>query len=230
MKSLFFIFALSFMLHAITLDEIVFKALEKNPSLESINSRIKASEYTIQSSTKFSNPELLLTTNTLDSDEKMSQTTLTFKQKIPYYSKLDSKENLAIASKELLESSLLKAKVKLVYEIKISAYNIWSLQENYRKLNQHEKLTQQTVKLYETYSTTLQNQHMFIMDAELLLLDIKIQKSELEAELVSAYAQLSSLCAFEVDDLNISLIIPKLPTKEALKLGLSKNVDIYEKK
>ena len=65
--ALFFTLFLTSTLFGITLDEIISKSLDKNPSLESINARIEANKQDVDIANQFSNPELLLVKNTLDS-------------------------------------------------------------------------------------------------------------------------------------------------------------------
>ena len=84
---LFTLFVLSATLQAISLPEIIETSLLKSPSLESINAKIAANKQEVDIADKFANPELLLTKNTLPSEQAMSQTVLTFKQKIPYFQK-----------------------------------------------------------------------------------------------------------------------------------------------
>ena len=214
------------MLNALTLDEIITSALEKNPSLEVINERINANSYLIDSSNSLSNPELSVTTNTLDSSEPMSQTIISIKQKIPYLAKLTNKKELSKAQEGVLFSSLEKAKSTLVYEIKKTAYKIWELNAIYKTLQSNEKLILKSIELFEAYTSVNNNQHIDMMEAELSLIELKVQKSELKSQIDSMFTVLSYLCASDIDTLDVSLNISQVPTRESLQNLLVNNPDL----
>ena len=198
-------------LSAITLDEIIKSSLASSPSFEVIEARIAANKQSIDVANQFSNPEMSLTTNTIDSSQKMSQTVLTFKQKIEYYNKRSSKQDVSIAEGDVLSEKLKVAQVAFVSKIKEEAYTIWELRELKNILNDYITLTRKNIELYESYTTVDANQHMGIMKAELSLADLKIQKSTLDANIYAAYARLSYLSAMDITDLDIDLTIQKRP-------------------
>ena len=216
-------------LSALTLSEVIEKSLQKNPSLESINARITANTHAIDVSNQFANPELSLTSNSIDSSEPMSQTVLTVKQKIYYYGKRDSKQKVTLAQDELLKEKLSAAKVELVAKIKTEAYTIWDLKELYKIIDRYMLLTKKNIALYESYTSVSDNQHMGIMKAELSLSDLEIQKSKLTSEIYSAYSRLSYLAAFEVKNLDISLDMGKKPNLANYENMLVSNPDLLVK-
>ena len=217
---------LSTSLFGITLDEIITKSLNQSPSLESINARISANKQNIELSNQFKDPELTLTTNSLDSNQAMSQSTLTIKQKLPFLGKRDSLQKVAQAQGGVLNENLSKAKVTLVASIKEQAYTIWELKELYKIIDEYENLTRQNIELYEAYTSTSDNQHMGIMSAQLSLSNLRIQKSTLGAKIATAYAKLSYLAAFKVSDLEIKLSITSLPELAKLQKTLANNHDV----
>ena len=220
------IFFFSTLAQAINLDEIINTSLAKNPSLESINERIAANKQNIKVSDQFSNPQLLITKNTLPADQAMSKSTLTLKQKIPFYNKRETNKKIALAQEELLNEKLHAAKAKLVENIKSEAYKIWKLNELYKIIDEYVRLTKQNIALYESYTSINENQHIGIMKAELSLSDLRIQKSALRAKIASAYARLSYLAAFRVKHLDIALTIGNKPNLTLLQKSLSNNPDI----
>ena len=224
--TLFFTLLLGSTLFGITLDEIITTSLNKSPSLESINARISANKQDIELANQFSNPQLSLTTNTLDSDQAMSKTTLLVKQKIPFYSKRNRNQEVAMAEESVLNEKLTKAKVVLVAAIKTEACNIWELQELYKTIDEYISLTKQNIELYEAYATTTDNNHMGIMKAKLSLSDLEINKSMLNAKIYSSFSRLSYLAAFEVDELSIELKISQKPELQNLQNSLINNPDL----
>ena len=223
---LIILFTLVLDLSALSLDEIIFHALENNPSLSSLQERILANKQAINASDQFTNPELLILTNTIDANEPMRQESITFKQKLPYFGKRDAARQVALAQEGVLGEDLHGAKVKLIYAIRTKVYKIWKMQQVYQIICDYEDLTLQNIALYESYTMTSDNQHIGIMSAELALSDLRIQKSLLLSQITSAYATLSYLSAQEVSDLKIELSMGEMPGMSGMQKALDNNPDL----
>ena len=216
-------------LYGLGLDEVIAKALNENPSLESINQRIAANRSAIDVSTQFSNPEVSYVENTIDEDQAMSRRTLSVKQKLPYFGKRDSLHEVAQAEEGVLRENLDQAKAKLVNAIKNQAYTVWELEQLHKIIREYEDVTRQNIELFESYTSTTDNQHMGIMSAELTLSDLRIQESVLKAKIHTTYMRLSYLASFEIKDLDIDLAMWDLPKMSRLKEGLLKNHEVAMK-
>lgn len=210
-------------LYALNLEELISKALHKNPSIEAISHRISANKSNVNASGQFANPLLSFSKNSIDENQAMSKSTVSISQKIPFFGKRDSLKNIALVEEGILSETLSQAKVSLVKSIKNQAYLVWELESSYTIITGYEELTQQNIELFESYTSTTDNQHMGIMSAELTLSDLKIQKSNLNAKIATAYSKLSYLCAFEVTDLDLQLSVLDMPSVEDLKINLSNN-------
>ena len=211
MKALVYIVLIfSTSIYALSLDELIQNALSNNPSLESINHRISAVHEESDVADNFSNPTLTYTQNTIDTNQAMSQKTVTFVQKLPYFGKRDSMKNISVAQEEVLAQTLEQAKINIVNEIKNQAYTAWEFQKLYEIISEYEDLTKQNIELFESYTSTSDNQHMGIMSAELTLSDLKIQKSTLSSKIKTAYAKLSYLSNSKVTTLHVELDIDSL--------------------
>jgi outer membrane protein TolC len=220
---LFTLLIISSSLYSLSLEEIITNALNKNPSLKVIKHRIESSKSLTNISNQFSDPKLIYTQNTLDDKQAMSTKTLLLRQKLPYFGKLDSLKNIALVDEEIQKTNLDIAKVELVKNIKIQAYEIWKLEQLYKIINEYEELTKQNIELFESYTSTANNQHIEIMSAELTLSDLRIQKSQLNAQIISAYAKLSYLSSQKVKKLKLDLYITDLPSITELQIGLKNN-------
>lgn len=227
MKRLFITaFLITSSLQAISLSELINASLQKSPSLDVINKRIAANEHAIDVADQFDNPEILLTKNTIGASQAMSQTVITLKQKVPYYSKRQKRAEIKKAQKGVLTESLRDAKVKLVEHIKEEAYRIWELREIRSIIDEYIEMTKNNIRLYESYTSVSDNQHMGIMKAELSLSDLEVQRAELDAKIDAAYARLSYLSALKVTALEINLTIEKRPNLKKLENSLQANPDI----
>jgi len=221
---LFILMALSLhSLLAITLPELIDISLQNSPSLEVIQQRMEANKKATQLSSEFSNPELLLTTNTLKNSEPMSQTVLTLKQNIPLFGKLDAKEKITLAEDELLEEKLKAAKAELVSEIKKEAYTLWRLRETSKIIDAYIALTQRNIELYESYSGMGEKEHMGIMKAQLSLSALKVQKSALKMKIDATLSRLSYLSAHSLRELSVELKMGPKPELQTLLKSLVNN-------
>jgi len=217
------------LLYAMTLDDLIVMSFEKNPSLRSINERILADQERVNISNNFSNPQILILTNTIDNSEPMSQSNFSFKQKLPYFGKRESHQNLAYASQNINKKKLDLAKVELAYRIKMQAYSLWKLEKLYTIICEYETLTKQNINLYESYTSTTDNHHIGIMSAELALSDLRIEKSVLLAKITQAYSSLSYLSATQLSDLKIDLYINEIQGSSFYKKGLAHNPEVEVK-
>lgn len=216
-------------LYGTTLEEIIHTSLDKSPSLDSINAKLLANKQAIELADNFSNPELLVTTNTLDSTQPMSQSVVTLKQKLPFYGKRDANEKIAFAEDEVLNERLQGARVALVAKIKTEAYRIWELEESCKIIDEYIELTKHNIELYENYASVNAGQHIGIMKAELSLSNLQIQKSALEAKIYGAYARLSYLASFEVKELDLALKMGSKPDLKDFQKSILKNPQLLLK-
>jgi len=227
MKTLLFtLLVLTSQLSAITLDSLVASALQKAPSLEVIMAKIEANKQSIDVANQFNNPELLITTNTLDSSQAMSQTIFTLKQKIQYYDKRDTKQQVALADEAILQEQLHLAQAMLVQRIKTEVYGLWELEALKKITQDYVVLTKQNIDLYESYTSVSSNQHMGIMKAELSLSNLKIELSQLNAQIAAVYARLSYLASQKVSYVDITLTIGVKPDLLKLQKGLDNSIEV----
>lgn len=218
------ILLLTFNLYALTLSELINSGINNSDLLDSIEKKIAQNQESITLSTQFENPKLSIAGNSLPSNQAMSQQTISFSQKIPYFNKLEEIKNITTAQEEILKTQKKVAEVELVKEIKVNFYTLWKFKELYQIIANYEDITQHTLELSETYTTTSENHHMGIMSARLSLSELKIQKSELEAKIASLYAALSYLSALAVDKLvdklEFDMEITPLPSKDEIEKNI----------
>lgn len=208
---------------AVSLDDVIQRALASSPSLEMIRARLDANKHEVSLADQFADPEFSITTNTLPADQAMSQTVVSFKQNIPFYSKREKRQNISLAEQKLLNEELKKAQSDLVAQIKIVAYSIWQIQEMLKITDQYISITQDNITLYESYTSVDANRHMGIMKAELSLSELKIAQANLNAQLTQYHAKLSALCAHPVKNLHISLMMGEKPNLQTLRQTLTNN-------
>ncbi len=175
----------------------------------------------ISKSRNWSNPELMLNVNDIRFDdptnrglEPMQTQALSYKQRFPWFGKIDAREHLSRAQKSVILDTYDVAKVKLAEEIRITAYTIFEIKERIRIVKLYEKLTKQNIALYDAYSSTDSMSHSSSMSAELLLSRLHIRSERYQAVLKSQEAKL----AYLVQKKNIH-ISGKLYMKKPNSLG-----------
>ena len=205
---------LPLLVSATTLESIIEKALASHTSLEVIKERINAEDYQINASRNFYNPEISFAINDIQFDdvtdrtrEPMQTSSINLKQKIPSFGKRDAQTEKSRALKNQLNTSMDALKVALVEQIKVTAYEIWEVNQELNITDEYIGVTKQNIELNTAYSSTRENSHMGIMSAELTLSQLKIKKSRYESRRKALYAKLGYLAGEKIEDLEIDLAI-----------------------
>jgi len=203
---------LPLLVSATTLESIIEKTLATHTSLEAIKERINAEDYQISASRNFYNPEISFAINDIQFEdpltrtlEPMQTTSINLKQKIPSFGKRDADTDKSRALKNQMSSTMEAVKVELVKQIKITAYQIWEVNQELNITAEYIGVTKQNIELNTAYSSTRDNSHMGIMSAELTLSKLKIKKSKYESRRKALYAKLAYLAGEQIDELDISL-------------------------
>jgi len=196
------------MINADSINQLIQESLEKHPSLRAIQYRLSAMDKRIENSQNWSNPELILNVNDIRFDdptnralEPMQYQAINYKQRFPWFGKLDAKERYTYALKDVISDDYEISKVKLAQQIKLTAYTIIEIKERISIVKNYEKLTQQNIALYDAYTATDTMNHSNSMAAELLLSRLHIRMERYRAVLSSQKAKLSYL----VQKKNISI-------------------------
>ncbi len=233
------LFTLSSLSQAESINQLIGQSLNKHPSLQTIQYRLSAMDARIEKSKNWSNPELILNMNDIQfSDitnrgiEPMQTQGASYKQRFPWFGKIDARESFTRAQKSVILASYDIAKVKLAEEIRITAYTILEIQERIRIVREYEKLTKQNIALYDAYASTDNMSHSSSMSAELLLSRLHIRSERYRAVLNSQKAKLVYLVqrknAYVSDRLrmkkpkSLGYYLSKLSNNPAYKRMLSK--------
>jgi outer membrane protein TolC len=234
-----YIFLSLSLLQAQNINQLIDQSLKKHPSLQTIKHRLSAMDDRIQKSRNWSNPELILNMNDIQfSDisnrglEPMQTQSINYKQRFPWFGKIDARESFTRAQKSVLLDSYDIAKVKLAEEIRVTAYTILEIKERIRIVKEYEKLTKQNIALYNAYASTDSMSHADSMSTELLLSRLHIRSERYRAVLDSQKAKLAYLVQrknVHVSDKlhmnkpnSLAYYLSKLPNNPAYKRILSK--------
>jgi cobalt-zinc-cadmium efflux system outer membrane protein len=198
------------------IDRLVRDALQKHPSIQSIQHTLSSMDEKIRKSTNWKNPDLSLTLNDIRLDrpldrglEPMQFQSLSFKQRFPWFGKLDLRHAYATQQKQIIYHSLEAAKVALAREIRITAYTIKEYEARIRLQQHYIRLAKQNIALYTDYIATESMSHAQSVSAELSLSNIRIQKERYKARLQSEKEKLRYLVGHKITRLPLSLRMHK---------------------
>ena len=205
-----------YMVQAQNITQLIHSALQKHPSLQTIQQRISAMDEKILLSQKLENPDVSLSINDIQFNkplhrdlEPMQYQAVQFKQKFPWFGKLDAHKTYVQTQKKIILHSLDVAKVTLAENIRITAYSIKELESRIKIVKNYIDVAQQNIKLYTSYASTDTKSHTNSMNASLLLTKVNIKLAHYKALLKSQKAKLKYLTQEDINHLQVSLSMQK---------------------
>jgi len=223
MRIVLFILLTVGFIQAQSIKQLIGHSIKKHPSLQAIEHRLSAMDERIEKSQNFSNPDLSLTINDIQFDdptnrslEPMQYSAINFKQKFPWFGKLDALKTFTQAQKNVIMDSYETAKITLAKEIRITAYTMKELEERIYIINRYKTLAKQNIDLYTAYASTENKNHTNSMSASLMLSKIKIRAERYKTILESQKAKLKYLVQGNVSSVS-----------DTLKIKHPKSLDTY---
>jgi len=203
-------------LNAQTIEQLIQTAINKHPSLKTIEHRLSAMDEKISLSQNFSNPDVSLTVNDIQfsdpsnrSLEPMQFQSVNFKQKFPWFGKLDARKKYTEAQKSVIFNSYKSAKIALAQEIRVTVYTIKELELRIKIVEEYIGVSKQNIALYTSYASTESQSHTNSMNASLLLSKVKIKAANYKSLLKSQKAKLTYLVSKKVKHISSSLHVHK---------------------
>jgi outer membrane protein TolC len=194
----FILLAFSTLASAESINQLIQRSFNEHPTLKSINYRLSAMDEKIAKTRNWQNPDLAFTINDIQfndisnrSLEPMQYQAVNFRQKFPWFGKLDAKETFTLAQKNVILDTYDIAKVKLAEEVRTTAYTILEYKERIAIVKQYETLTQQNIALYDAYTSTDTMSHSNSMSAELMLSRLHIRRERYTSVLNAQEAKLA---------------------------------------
>ena len=233
MRTLLLIILSIGIVHAQSIQQLVTKAMEEHPSLKTIEHRLMAMDEKILLSQNFSNPDVSLSINDIQFGdpfsrdlEPMQYEAINFKQKFPWFGKLDARKTYTQAQKTVILDSYDMAKVKLAEEIRMTAYTIKEIEARIYIVNKYIDVSKQNIKLYTSYASTESKNHTNSMNASLLLTKVKIKAANYQAILKSQKAKLKYLVQTKINSISDTLTMKK-PKSLHFYLSKLENNPVY---
>lgn len=197
-----------------SIHQLIDRSIKNHPSLQTIEHRLSAMDERIEVSQNLSNPDLSLTINDIQFDdptnrslEPMQYNAINFKQKFPWFGKLDARKTFTQAQKNVMLDSYEAAKITLAEEIRMTAYTMKELEERIRIVNRYKIVAKQNIDLYTAYASTENKSHTSSMSASLMLSKIKIRAERYKTILKSQKAKLRYLVQGKVSTVSDTLQI-----------------------
>jgi len=199
-----------------SIQQLINISLSVHPSLKTIEHRLIAMDEKISLSQNFTNPEVSLSINDIPFGdpfsrdlEPMQYQAINFKQKFPWFGKLDARKAYVEAQKTVILDSYNTAKVILAKEIRTTAYTIKEIEARIGIIDKYIEVSKQNIKLYTSYASTESKNHTNSMNASLLLTKVKIKSANYKAILKSQKAKLKYLVQKKITNISDKLIMIK---------------------
>lgn len=208
---LFFSFAL---LQAQSINQLIGQSLAKHPSLTTIKYRLSAMDEKIAKSQNWANPDLAFTINDIQfsditnrSLEPMQYQAVNFRQKFPWFGKLEARKHYESEKRHEILDSYKTARVQLALQIRTTAYTIKELEARIQILHKYIQLARQNIQLYTDTIATDNMSHADSITAELSLSKIEIRKERYRSILQTQQEKLAYLVQRKVSNISNTLSI-----------------------
>ena len=216
MRIFIFIFLSYSLLQAQSINQLIAQSLKKHPSLQTIKHRLSAMDERIEKSQLWANPDLSFTVNDIQFDdisnrslEPMQYQAVNFRQKFPWFGKLDARKAYEKEKKHIILDSFNAARVQLALQIRTTAYTIKEIEARIHILRKYSQLTRQNIQLYTDTIATNGMSHANSITAELSLSKINIRRERYNSILQSQKEKLAYLVQRKVSTISNKLSIQK---------------------
>jgi len=230
MRIIFMIILTLGLLHAQSIDQLVKTSLKKHPSLKTIQHRLSAMDERIAKSQKWANPDLSLTISDIQfrkplrrSEERMQYHAINFKQKFPWFGKLDARKIYAKEQKYVVLHSYEAARTALALQVRTTAYSIKELEARIGVLHRYRQLAKQNIKLYTDMISTDNMSHADSISAELSLSRIEIRQERYRSLLQAQKEKLAYLVQRKITKISDTLNIKRPVSLNYYLKRLSRN-------
>lgn len=224
------------LLQAQSIQQLIDQSIKKHSSLQTIQHRLSAMDERIEESQNFSNPDLSFTINDIQFEnpsdrglEPMQFNAIHFKQKFPWFGKLDARKTFTKAQKNLMLDSYEAAKITLAKEIRMASYTIKELEERIRIVNRYKAVAKQNIDLYTSYASTENKSHTSSMAASLMLAKIKIKYENYKMILKNQQAKLKYLVQRDASTVSDPLEIKRPKSLESYLSNAQNNLNYHMK-
>ena len=191
--------------HAQSVDSLIIEALQNNPQLKAIESRIKSAEYRSESVSYLPPPTLGVEFSRIPTDqiniwdEAMEQS-ISISQMFPLGGKLSAMENAERKNIDITRADYESYKLQLISKIKKLYYNIWLMEH-------HSELREEIINLLGAVykSTGLQYEVNNARYSDLLLIQAEIASNKTEVEVLenkvkSMIYEMNALIGRDIND------------------------------
>jgi len=236
MRILLLILTTVLTINAQSINQLINYSTKKHHSLQSIKHRLSSMDERIEKSQKWANPDLSIAINDIQfrkplsrDEERMQYQAINFKQKFPWFGKLDARKNVVLEEKHVILHSLEAAQVALAYNIRTTAYTIKELELRIGIIHKYMQLAKQNIKLYTDYISVDSMSHADSVVAELSLSKLEVRAERYTSILKSQKEKLRYLVQKKVNKISDTLKIKKPKSLNFYLAGVRKNPNYHMK-
>lgn len=197
---------LSLTAQALTLDEALTRALEQSPALRAVRAEVQAADADIGLSTRWENPELEVEAEGLGGDNTGTDTaeySAMISQTFPMFGKTDKRRAVAQKFFEASEYAVLEAQRELVAQVRATFAEALAQKETASIRDQQETLAREFVAAAQERHKAGGASELEVVQAELALEEILMEKKCCFGDLDAAKKQLASLIGAGVEEIGV---------------------------
>ncbi len=197
---------LSLTTQALTLDEALAKALEQSPALRAARAEAQAANEGVGLSTLWQNPELEVEAEGLGGDNNgtdVAEYSAMISQKFPMFGKSGKRRAVAQKVFEASEYAVLEAQLELAVQVRAAFAEALAQQEIAVIRDQQEKLAREFFEVAEKRHEEGGASELEVVQAELTLEEVLMEKQCCFGDLDAAKKLLASLMGVSVDEVGV---------------------------
>ena len=184
---------------SVRLDDLVAEALQANPDLSAMKSNLQALESRIKPAGTLPDPQLSLAVMNLPTDtwvfdqEPMTQKAVGLMQGLPFFGKLDLKQDIAVLDSRIAAQKVEEAKLQIIKMVKTTYYDLYFTKRAISITRDNKALMQNMVNVSEIRYRAGKGIQADWLNAQLELLKLDERLTVLEKQKATLKAKMNIL-------------------------------------
>ncbi|WP_457621370.1 TolC family protein, partial [Persephonella sp.] len=214
--TLFSIIVFSNESYSIELSDLLEEGRKSNPELIKINEKLKVYQYKKEFEGSLEDPVVSFSITDIQlfyrpfsrQIEPMQAVVIGIYQKIPYFGKLDLKEQIVQKKYDSEYYRLKASEQKVLKNIYISAYKLWKIDEKLKIIKKYQDVASQIIKLSNTLYAVGKSSQSDVINAQIYYTQLKEMEINLKNLKERVKAKLSSLVNRDIESVSLDLPEP----------------------
>ncbi|HCB69746.1 MAG TPA: TolC family protein [Persephonella sp.] len=210
------LFSIAMVSYGVDLKSIIDEGRKSNPELIKIKERLKVYQYKKEFEGSLEDPVVSFSITDIQlfyrpfsrQIEPMQAVVIGISQKIPYFGKLDLKEQIVQKKYDSEYYRLKASEQKVLKNIYISAYKLWKIDEKLKIIKKYQDVASQIIKLSNTLYAVGKSSQSDVINAQIYYTQLKEMEINLKNLKERVKAKLSSLVNRDIESVSLDLPEP----------------------